>query len=218
MVLVYPEIGMDPRHQVLAALRLAPLQCVLYGHPATSGSAQVDYFLSGAEIEPANADAQYREKLIRLPGIGAKPALPPEPGSASWLDPYATGAPLLLCLQNFIKLVPSFDDVLARIAAQSGSAHRFLRAQSATHRSDSARASNPRLPHVVWIRPGILPSCRCRRTRTISPASRARPSCSIRLGFPVAAPASMRSASARRCSRSTVRWLVAGKRPACCGS
>ncbi|HEX3897150.1 MAG TPA: tetratricopeptide repeat protein, partial [Rudaea sp.] len=68
-VLVYPEIGMDPRHQALAALRLAPIQCALYGHPATSGLANVDYFLSGDAIEPANASAHYRERLHRLPGI-----------------------------------------------------------------------------------------------------------------------------------------------------
>jgi predicted O-linked N-acetylglucosamine transferase (SPINDLY family) len=119
-VLVYPEIGMDPKHQALAALRLAPVQCALYGHPATSGSASVDYFLSGAELEPADADAQYRERLVRLPGIGTQPLPPPEPGDGAWFDEFAGGAPLVLCLQNFIKLIPAFDATLARIAAESG--------------------------------------------------------------------------------------------------
>ena len=54
-VLVYPEIGMDAKHQALASLRLAPIQCALYGHPATSGLANVDYFFSGDSIEPATA-------------------------------------------------------------------------------------------------------------------------------------------------------------------
>ncbi|HEY7872072.1 MAG TPA: hypothetical protein VIC31_05080, partial [Rudaea sp.] len=119
-VLVYPEIGMDPKHQALAGLRLAPVQCVLYGHPATSGAPNIDYFLSGAELEPADANAHYREKLIRLPGLGTQPLPPPAPGDGAWFDVQAKSAPLVLCLQNFIKLIPAFDVTLARIAAETG--------------------------------------------------------------------------------------------------
>lgn len=119
-VLIYPEIGMDPRHQVLAALRLAPVQCALYGHPATSGAANIDYFLSGAALEPDGADAHYRERLVRLPGIGTCPLPPPTPGDGAWYDTYAAKSTLLLCLQNYIKLVPEYDAALARIVAETG--------------------------------------------------------------------------------------------------
>ncbi len=119
-VLVYLEIGMDPRHQALAAMRLAPVQCALYGHPATSGSAQIDYFISGDAMEPANAQAHYRERLLRLPGLGARPTLPPAPGDGSWIEEFQKGGPLLLCLQYFIKLMPSFDEIVARIAKETG--------------------------------------------------------------------------------------------------
>jgi predicted O-linked N-acetylglucosamine transferase (SPINDLY family) len=119
-VLVYPEIGMDPKHQALAGLRLAPVQCALYGHPATSGAPNIDYFLSGAELEPVDADAHYREKLVRLPGLGTQPLPPPEPGDGAWFDALAGDTPLVLCLQNFIKLIPAFDTTLARIAAEAG--------------------------------------------------------------------------------------------------
>ena len=125
-VLVYPEIGMDPKHQALAALRLAPVQCALYGHPATSGLANVDYFLSGDAIEPANAQSHYRERLHRLPGIGTQPSRPPEPGDGAWYDEMARGRPLLLCLQNFIKLIPSFDDTLAKIVEETGACVGFF--------------------------------------------------------------------------------------------
>ena len=118
-VLVYPEIGMDPQHQTLAALRLAPVQCVLYGHPATSGAAQIDYFLSGAALEPPDAANHYREKLVCLPGLGTQPLPSPAPGDGAWFDANAT-APLVLCLQNFIKLVPAYDSALARIVGESG--------------------------------------------------------------------------------------------------
>jgi protein O-GlcNAc transferase len=119
-VLVYPEIGMDSKHQALASLRLAPIQCALYGHPATSGLANVDYFLSGDAIEPANAQSQYRERLIRLPGIGARPSRPPPIGDGTWYEETARERPVLLCTQNFIKLIPDFDNVLAKIAAETG--------------------------------------------------------------------------------------------------
>ena len=110
-VLIYPEIGMDPQHQALAALRLAPVQCVLYGHPATSGARQIDYFLSGAALEPPDAAQNYREKLIRLPGLGTQPLPPPLPGDGRWLDCHAANAPLLLCLQSFHKAGPGVRSI-----------------------------------------------------------------------------------------------------------
>lgn len=118
-VLVYPEIGMDPRHNVLGALRLAPVQCVLYGHPVTSGLQNIDHFLSGKALEPHDAAAHYREALVLLPGLGACPERPPAAGSGASLDQFSSPAPLLLCLQNHLKLVPAFDQTLAQIAAQT---------------------------------------------------------------------------------------------------
>jgi len=118
-VLVYPEIGMDPRHSVLGALRLAPVQCVLYGHPVTSGLRNIDYFLSGSALEGRDAAAQYRENLVLLPGLGACPERSPAAGSGAWLDTFSGAAPLLLCLQNHLKLVPAFDQALAQIASQT---------------------------------------------------------------------------------------------------
>lgn len=124
--LVYPEIGMDPHHQALAALRLAPVQCLLYGHPATSGLNNVDYFLSGELLEPADAQSHYRERLICLPGLGTRPARPPAPGNGDWIEAPMDGMPLVLCLQNLIKLEPAFDHVLARIVAETGARIAFL--------------------------------------------------------------------------------------------
>ena len=118
-ILIYPEIGMDPRHHVLGAMRLAPVQCVLYGHPATSGLPNMDYFLSGAALEPENGQAHYREKLVRLPGIGAAPVRPPATGTETAVGATKAEQPGLLCLQNHLKLPPGFDRTLAAIAAQT---------------------------------------------------------------------------------------------------
>ena len=119
-VVVYPEIGMDPRHHVLGSMRLAPVQCALYGHPATSGLPNIDYFISGERLEPSNAQSHYRERLVLLPGIGAAPSTPPLPGDASWIEPFSDSRPLLLCLQNPLKITPAFDRVLAEIASRTG--------------------------------------------------------------------------------------------------
>ena len=71
-VLVYPELGMNAPTFVLAALRLAPIQCAAWGHPVTTGHPTIDAFFSCAAMEPPNAAQHYTEKLIPLPGIGTR--------------------------------------------------------------------------------------------------------------------------------------------------
>ena len=115
-VLVYLEVGMDDRPHVLASLRLAPVQCAAYGHPVTTGLQEVDWFLSGDAMEPVDGQAHYRERLERLPGLGVDFARIPAPVTVG-RSLRENGRPLLLCLQSLFKLVPAFDDLLARIAA-----------------------------------------------------------------------------------------------------
>ena len=67
-VLLYPEVGMDPIAGRLAAMRLAPVQCVTWGQPETSGMPTIDYFLSSALMEPPDGDCA----LHRAPGAAAK--------------------------------------------------------------------------------------------------------------------------------------------------
>ncbi len=120
-VLVYPDIGLDPRQLALAALRLAPVQAALYGHPASSGLESVDYFLSGESLEPADGDSHYCETLVRLPGLGARPWAAQAAGDDAWLRTLRrAGRPLLLCLQNAMKVPPEFDAVLAEILERTG--------------------------------------------------------------------------------------------------
>jgi predicted O-linked N-acetylglucosamine transferase (SPINDLY family) len=117
-VLIHLDVGMDGRTNLLAAMRLAPVQCATYGHPVTTGSKRIDYFLSGEAMEPADGEAHYRERLVRLPGLGVLPRRPPAAGAAAWL-PRDGERPLMLCVQNLIKIVPEFDSLAARIAARS---------------------------------------------------------------------------------------------------
>ena len=67
-VLVFPDLGMEPAYQVLAALRLGRLQCNGLGHPVTSGLETIDVALSSALMEPPGAESQ----LHRAPGPPAQ--------------------------------------------------------------------------------------------------------------------------------------------------
>jgi len=120
-VLVFLDAGLDPRSGVLASLRLAPVQAALPGHPVTTGLDSIDVFLSGDAVEPVDGPSHYRERLVRLDGLGAWPRRCEEPGDGHWAQALAAGeAPVFFCLQNLAKVQPSFDDTLARIAAASG--------------------------------------------------------------------------------------------------
>ena len=116
-VLFYTDIGMEPTTYFLAFSRLAPVQCVTFGHPVTTGIANVDYFLSAQEMETSDAQDHYTETLIRLSMV---PILFKQPSPAAVPPTRADlGLPaearLYFCAQNLIKFHPEFDAVLARI-------------------------------------------------------------------------------------------------------
>ncbi len=114
-VLVYLDVGMDPLMTVLAAMRLAPIQCVRWGHPVTTGLPTLDFFLSNQEMEPPDGDRHYRETLVRLPGIGKyyHPPLSPPPKLPEGLPP-----PVLLSCQSPFKYLPQDDALWGEIAAR----------------------------------------------------------------------------------------------------
>ncbi|POM57553.1 hypothetical protein PHPALM_37915 [Phytophthora palmivora] len=45
-VVVFPELGMDEWTVLLSHHRVAPIQCVFWGHPITTGNPHIDYFIS----------------------------------------------------------------------------------------------------------------------------------------------------------------------------
>jgi len=121
--LVYPELGMHATTFVLAALRLAPVQCAGWGHPVTTGHATIDAYLTCAAMEPEGAAAHYVEPLIPLPGIGTEYAQPPLPeGAARVRYGLPEGVPLLLCPQSLFKIHPDNDKLFARVLAAAPTA------------------------------------------------------------------------------------------------
>lgn len=119
-VLIYPEIGMDPMTVRLAASRLAPVQCVAWGHPDTTGLPTIDYFLSSDLMEPPEAERHYSETLIRLPNLSIN--YRPFNVEARAVDLAAHGvradAVTYLCCQSLYKYLPQHDAILPAIAAR----------------------------------------------------------------------------------------------------
>jgi predicted O-linked N-acetylglucosamine transferase (SPINDLY family) len=122
-VLIYPEIGMEPLIEKLAAMRLAPLQCALWGHPDTTGLPTIDVFFSAAEMEPEAASQHYREALQLLPGLGCSYPRPPkaEPTTRASLG-LPQDAPLLVCAQASFKWSARFIDAIAALLLRTPSA------------------------------------------------------------------------------------------------
>lgn len=119
-VLLHVDVGMDCFGTVLAALRLAPVQAVLWGHPVTTGLPTIDVFLSAELMEPADGNSHYRERLVRLPGIGAVPSLPAlSPVAPPELPPARDGEITAFMPQMLQKFGTDFDRSLARIARSS---------------------------------------------------------------------------------------------------
>lgn len=119
-ILVFLDIGMCPQMTQIAGLRLAPTQCVAWGHPVTTGLPTIDYFISAEFLEPLNAETHYSETLIRLPNLGInyhQPLLPEIVRSRSdfGLKPDSI---LYLSCQSLFKYLPDFDQILVAISQQ----------------------------------------------------------------------------------------------------
>ena len=115
-VLVYLDVGQEGLVSWLAAQRLAPVQCALWGHPIGTGFDSVDWFLTPDAAERTDAEGDYVEKLVRLPGIGCWFARPAWTGAPRVR---AAGTPArFLVAQGVAKITPRHDALYGRILAQ----------------------------------------------------------------------------------------------------
>lgn len=111
-LILFPEIGMEPKTLFLANHRLAPHQAVSWGHPVTSGLPYIDSFISGAIFEPSGTEKFYRERLIRLPSIGVGVNVEPRKN----LKSVHVRRPRAVLCQTVFKYLPQFDEILIQIA------------------------------------------------------------------------------------------------------
>ena len=160
-VLFYQDVGMEPFTYFLSFSRLAPVQCVSFGHPDTTGIPNMDYFISNDLFEPADAQAHYTERLFQLHDLGTlayyyrPPApAPKQPGDFGLPD----GARVYLCPQTLFKIHPSFDPVLGKILRSDPGARLVLiegrsKKWSALLRARFNRAFADAAERVVFLPP-----------------------------------------------------------------
>jgi protein O-GlcNAc transferase len=152
-VLIYPEIGMDAWTFKLAGLRLAPVQVTTWGHPETSGLPTMDYYLSAEDLEPADAQKNYTERLVTLPHLGC--CFQPSRALATKPDLAGLGidaeSPLLLCPGAPFKYAPRHDRVLVEIARRLGVC-RFI---FFTHWNSNLSENLRRRLETVFARSGL---------------------------------------------------------------
>jgi predicted O-linked N-acetylglucosamine transferase (SPINDLY family) len=116
-VVVFTDVGMDPLTNVLAYSRMAPVQCVTWGHPVTTGSPAMDYFISSKRLEAPEGDDFYTEQLLRFDDLCVcyeRPKLPTAPRRRESFG-YSASDHLYVCPQTLFKLHPEFDAICAAI-------------------------------------------------------------------------------------------------------
>jgi uncharacterized protein (TIGR03032 family) len=116
-ILIFADVGMDCLSQTLCYSRMAPIQAATWGHPDTTGSPAIDYFISSDLAETEDADDHYSETLIRLPTLGVYYERPVLSGlrrdkAHFGLDPQRR---VYLCPQTLFKFHPDFDEALRGI-------------------------------------------------------------------------------------------------------
>lgn len=118
-VLFYQDIGMEPFTRFLAFSRLAPVQCVSFGHPDTTGIPSMDYFVSSDLYELPVAQTHYSEDLFLLRDLGSlayyyRP-LVPQPLKTRAAFGLAADDHIYICPQNLFKFHPDMDSLIAGI-------------------------------------------------------------------------------------------------------
>ncbi len=122
---------MNTETYLLAAQRLVPIQCVLQGHPVTSGLKSIDYTLGNQAAEPDNAQEHYTETLFLVPkGTGTSSRFSPPPLASKADFGWSEDTHIYLCPMLLFKIHPDFDTVIQQIlAADSRAEIWFIKAQ-----------------------------------------------------------------------------------------
>jgi predicted O-linked N-acetylglucosamine transferase (SPINDLY family) len=163
-VLFFTDVGMDPLTYFLAYSRLAPLQCVFWGHPDTTGIDTLDCFISHDALEVEDAQEHYTERLVRLPAWvhpGYRRVARPSPLKSRGDYGLSANAHLYVCPQQPFKLHPDFDSAMAailrgdpraEIVLAEGQHPRFTQLLRQRFRSTlpDVEARIRILPHMPW--------------------------------------------------------------------
>jgi len=109
-VIFYPDIGLSIEFYYLALMRLARYQITTFGHPETTGSKSIDYYLISKNCVNENTQKHYSEKLLLmnyLPMIYPKPIIKKK---LSQNDLQRKN--IYSCPQTLFKIHPDFDQII----------------------------------------------------------------------------------------------------------
>ncbi len=130
-IVIYPEVGMGTMNYLLTNMRLATIQIAGWGHPITTGSQEIDYFLTCEDMEPLGespgefmAAAHYTERLLMLPGIGTRYIMPAIKNSSITRETFglSSGSHVYICPQSLFKIHPDNDAIYLDIMARDNKA------------------------------------------------------------------------------------------------
>ncbi len=120
----YWKVGATNWNYYLPMMRLAPTQVVAWGAHGTTGTPDVDYFLSYRLAEIESAQEHYTEKLVLLneaPEFQARHK-PTSPSTRVDLGLPSDGA-LYFCQQRLAKYHPEFDDYIKGVLVSDPSGY-----------------------------------------------------------------------------------------------
>ncbi len=112
-ILFYPDIGMSIEMYYLSLIRLAKHQIMSWGHPETTGSESIDFFLCSKSLITDETSKSYSEKLLlmrHLPMIYEVPKIKQKINDAE-----LSKKNIYSCPQTMFKFHPEFDHILAEI-------------------------------------------------------------------------------------------------------
>jgi predicted O-linked N-acetylglucosamine transferase (SPINDLY family) len=96
--------------------KCAPVQCTGFGTHGTSGVGVVDWYLSSAIVETAEADRHYTENLYRLPSYATFHVQFPRPQHVKRSEfPIPEKGTLYFCPHRIAKYHPMFDEYVKQI-------------------------------------------------------------------------------------------------------
>jgi predicted O-linked N-acetylglucosamine transferase (SPINDLY family) len=147
--------GFTARHRLpVFARRAAPVQITWAGYTGTTGLPTMDALIADAREVPESEDADYVERIIRLPDAYVcylPPSRAPEPIKRS-LE--AGGAPVFGCFQRPAKLNAEIFSLWARIAQRVPGTRFILRYSSYAETETRTRISA--LAREAGLDPGFL--------------------------------------------------------------
>ncbi|WP_440635427.1 O-linked N-acetylglucosamine transferase, SPINDLY family protein [Candidatus Pelagibacter sp. HIMB1746] len=118
-ILIYLDIGMSSKIQILTSLKLASIQCNTWGHPVSSGFKNIDYFFSSEMMETKDSQKYYSEKLINLPKLGIEYDIPKYSILKKPTILKKDNKTIFFNLQSLFKLLPQDDHIYLDIVKEN---------------------------------------------------------------------------------------------------